>query len=219
MNRKGEDELVALDRDTAHATLAMANWSTGKFTLFGDIEAHIADAASNFLLATEDNGTVTFYINSAGGDCDYSLGLVALMEQRKREGVKIATIGMGMVASSALDIFSAGSPGCRVLHSFCLVMLHAQAGSYSTNREGQLRRKIDEALIKRYSTLSQKQRSTVLNAGDHYLNPYTAVEWGLADSVYEYKSQESRAEGNGDGKESSDSKEQDKIEEGDSSNE
>jgi len=179
------DDYDILNRDSFHAWCARRNARNGQFTICTDIDAPIMDSAINFLLlsVSDKRKDITFLIDSEGGDGDYALGLIANIEMAKADGMIIRTLGMGYVGSAAFDIFMAGSKGHRYVHEWCLLMTHASSIDLKNRRERELREKMDEALLERYTGIRKDKREKMLTTGEWFMTPEEAVEAGVADHI------------------------------------
>src|SRR5574343_640520 len=99
--------------------------SLGAFMLFGPIDREASHATCSFLikenLLNDDPEGVTLFINSEGGSVTDGFAIIDVMETSQ---MPITTIGMGLIASMGLLIFSAGHKGSRTLCKGTEVMAH-----------------------------------------------------------------------------------------------
>ena len=75
-----------------------------------------------------DERVITMQINSPGGSVTDGL---AIMDTMNSLSAKVATVGLGMVASMAAVILAAGAPGMRSATENCEVLIHQPLGGAS----------------------------------------------------------------------------------------
>lgn len=169
--------------------------SLGAFMLFGPIDREASHATCSFLikenLLNDDPEGLTMFINSEGGSVTDGFAIIDVMETSK---MPITTVGMGLIASMGLLIFTAGHKGTRTLCKGTEVMAH-QFWAAMEGKQHELvaahaaqvrleRQFIDHYL--RHSKMSEKQIKDILfGPTDRYLTPAECVKYGLADLVTE----------------------------------
>lgn len=143
-------------------------------------------------LATVDSSDIDLYIQSPGGSCYAGRGIFDCMQLLAKKGIKVNTIGTGMVASMGAYLLASGT-GTRKATKNCRIMVHSvSSGSgYSTYHDQKVNFKETEYLqqeiledIVEFSngkidltTLKEKSER------DWYMGPAEAIEYGIIDEV------------------------------------
>ena len=131
---------------------------------------------------------IIMFVNNPGGGVYAGLGIYDMMENVKAAGIIIKTRGIGLAASMASFLLSAGSKGERKVFPNCTIMIHqplmGAAGQVTdvkiTYEEGQrLKDKLTNLYIK---------HGAVSNLGefmerDKWLEANEALELGLIDGI------------------------------------
>ena len=141
-------------------------------------------------LDSKSHDPICLYINSPGGSVQDGLALYDVMNSIESE---VYTIGMGMIASMASVILSAGTRGHRYLLPSSFTMIHEarnipaqQMTSLSEQKERMnvlemFNQKTMEILAENCSkTLDELKKDS---SYDHYFTADEAVTYGLADHV------------------------------------
>jgi ATP-dependent Clp protease protease subunit len=132
---------------------------------------------------------ITLIINSPGGDLDAAFALIDVMDGSR---IPIHTVGLGMVASSALMIFMSGHKGKRVLTPNTTLLSHQwSCGVYGKQHELVQSQNLFEILdnkvynlYKRKCKLSKKDVvKYLLPPNDVWLTPEDAVKFGICDEI------------------------------------
>lgn len=167
--------------------------SIGTYMLFEEIEAETIKPACEFIIKAnyvfDKDMKLTMMINSPGGNAYDGFALIDTMDTSR---LTIRTVGIGMIASMGAMIFTAGSPGQRVMTNNSFMMLHQHSG-YNEGKyhefvayrehEDDLNRRFIDHLIKR-SKLKEKQiRDIFLGKSDKWITPKEALRFGLCDIV------------------------------------
>ena len=140
-----------------------------------------------FLNMENNQKPITMYINSPGGSV--SAGF-AIYDTMKNIEAPVVTIAIGMVASMAAFLLSAGDKGMRYAMPNSTVMIHQPLGGtqgQATDIEIHTRRilKIREKMYEIMSSVSNRDVNFFKKAceRDNYLEPEEALEIGLIDKV------------------------------------
>lgn len=140
-----------------------------------------------FLNMENNQKPITMYINSPGGSV--SAGF-AIYDTMKNIEAPVVTIAIGMVASMAAFLLSAGDKGMRYAMPNSTVMIHQPLGGtqgQATDIEIHARRilKIREKMYEIMSSVSNRDVNFFKKAceRDNYLEPEEALEIGLIDKV------------------------------------
>src|SRR5574343_475560 len=99
--------------------------SLGAYMLFKPVDEDSAEGLCEFIIKSNyvfpPDLPLTILINSPGGGVYDGFGIVDLMECSK---LKISTVAIGVVASMAAVIFTAGSKGMRTMSRNSYIMTH-----------------------------------------------------------------------------------------------
>lgn len=157
--------------------------------LTGEIDDSMASSitAQLLYLSSLNKDPITMYINSPGGSVNAGLAILDTMKYVKCE---ISTICMGICASMAAVLLSAGTKGKRSALENSEVMIHQPLGGM----QGQAKdMEIAAAHIlkmkdKLYVILAQNcnQSKEVINEAcdrDHYMDAQEALAFGIIDHI------------------------------------
>lgn len=160
--------------------------------LNGEIDSSMADAVISQILyldAEQPGKEITLYIDSGGGSVSAGLAIYDVMQAVQSS---IRTVCIGMAASMAAVIFSAGNRREILRHGE--VMIHDPlvsggiSGSALTVQDKSQRlmqlRKILCGILAQHTGKTLKQIYT-MTAKDTYFAAEDAVKYGLADTVVE----------------------------------
>ena len=141
-------------------------------------------------LATVNDDPIDLYIQSPGGSVYAGLGIVDCIDSLNKNGVKVNTIGTGLVASMGAYLLAAGT-GTRQATKNCRIMLHSVSSGvgYSTYHDQKVNFKETEYLQQQIAidiVNSSKGKLTleVLNIKcerDWYINTDDAIKYGIID--------------------------------------
>lgn len=160
----------------------------------GEIDDYMADlviAQLLFLESEDPDKDIHMYINSPGGSVSAGMAIYDTMQYIKPD---VSTICMGMAASMASVLLTAGKKGKRYALPHSRVMIHQPLGG----TQGQateieihareilrIREEMNQVLALHTGQSVEKiERDT---ERDHYLTSYAAKEYGLIDEVVERK--------------------------------
>ena len=152
-----------------------------------DVSANIVIQQLLYLQYENKNQDIHFYINSPGGSVTATLAIYDTMQFLE---CPIATYCMGMAASGAAIILTAGSKGKRYALPNSKVMVHqpwGMVGGQITDMEIQAnefekdRTRLNEILAKH--TGQPIERVAKDTERDRYLSAVQAKEYGLVDEV------------------------------------
>lgn len=156
-----------------------------------DVVANIVIAQLLFLQHEDPKKDINLYINSPGGVATAGLAIYDTMRYIKPD---VSTICLGMAASAAAVILSAGQKGKRLALPNSEILLHQVMGG----AEGQavevqiaakhiieVKNRITQILAKHTGQLIAKiERDT---DRDFYLNPQEAKSYGVIDQIIKTK--------------------------------
>ena len=142
---------------------------------------------ANYIFPIEQ--PITILINSPGGGVYDAFGIIDLIESSK---LKVQTVGIGMIASMAALIFTAGTKGKRIMSRNSFIMTH----QFSQNLEGRyhefiaqrsheddLHARFIEHFV-RHTKMSEKQVNDVLlGTHDKWLSAKECLKYGICDIV------------------------------------
>lgn len=178
-------------------TLGKKNPSENFFLLNGEITQESAQGVCEWILgcnyAEEPPEAMTLFINSNGGDLHAAWGTIDMM---RGSDIPIRTVGLGMVASAGLLIFSSGKKGMRILTENTTVMSHQYSWG-SIGKHHELIASVKEfdllhsRLIKHFKKITNLDEKAIIKhlmpPQDAYFDAHEAVKLGLADEVKNLK--------------------------------
>jgi len=164
-----------------------------RIIFIGDpIEDHMANliiAQMLFLQAEDPEKDIQLYINSPGGSVSAGMAIYDTMQYVKPA---VSTTCMGLAASMAAILLTAGSPGKRHALPNARIMIHQPAGGYqgqATDIEIHAREilKVKSKVNQILSHHTQKPIDQVEKDSDRdfYMSAEEARDYGLIDSVFE----------------------------------
>ena len=139
----------------------------------------------------EDASDIEFFISSGGGSVNDMFAIYDLMRLVK-DNRDIATYGYGRVASAAVPLLAAGTPGKRHLAKHARVMLHHCSsdvgGSHPTIRANFAELKKVEAMmiqiLAENSNISVGEYYNIFSKNtDEYFSAEDILEMGLVDKI------------------------------------
>ncbi len=178
-------------------TLGKKQLSENFFLLNGIISQETSQNVCEWILgcnyAEEPPEAMTLFINSDGGDLHAAWGIIDMMRGSE---IPIRTVGLGIIASAGLLIFSSGKKGMRVLTENTTVMSHQYSWG-SVGKHHELIAQVKEfdmthaRLIKHLKKITGLKEEQILKSlmppQDAYYDAEEAVKLGLADVVKNLK--------------------------------
>ena len=180
------------DYDTKDHTQALAD--NGMYVLMGEIEADTVKPIIEWILhenyvSKKRRKELLLMICSEGGTMHDAFALVDVM---RSSTIPIKTVGLGMIASSGLLIFLAGSEGRRVLTPNTSILSH-QFSWYNEGKAHELFATMKEfeltqvRMVNHYKEctgLSEDEiRANLLPAHDVWLTAEDAKRLNICDSI------------------------------------
>ena len=170
----------------------------GMYVLMDDIDNETVKPIVEWILVEnhvvkKKKKELLLMICSSGGDMEDAFALIDVM---KASSIPIKTVGLGSVASSALMIFLAGSPGRRVLTPNTSILSHQYSwGSdgkhhelFAVTKEFGL---VQQRMLRHYQETTRLDEETIktklLPASDVYLSANEALDLGICDYVSDLK--------------------------------
>lgn len=160
--------------------------------LVGQIEENSANlivAQLLFLESENPSKDISLYINSPGGSVNAGLAIYDTMQFIKPD---VSTLCVGMAASFAALLLSAGAKGKRHCLPNSTVMIHQVLGGYQGQgtdiqihaRETKRISDLITEILAKHTGQNEKQIEKDSNR-DFFMNPAQAVQYGLIDSIFE----------------------------------
>lgn len=149
--------------------------------------ANIITAQLLFLESTDPTRDITMYINSPGGSVYAGLGMYDTMQLVKPD---VSTICVGMAASMAAVLMSAGAAGKRAALPHSRIMIHQPSGGMqgqsrdmeiTLKQMQELRKDLYEILAKHTGKPYEKIEQD--SDRDYWMRAAEAKEYGLIDEV------------------------------------
>lgn len=167
--------------------------SIGSYMYFGDVSQESSKSLVEFILKanfvfTADT-TLTVLINSYGGDVYAGFSAIDVMEVSR---LPIQTVGIGAICSMASLIFTAGTPGKRMMSRNSYIMTHQYQEEFGGGyHDFVAMRKTQDDMHKRFvdhfvrrTKMSEKQvKATLLSSTDRWINAKDALKLGLCDVI------------------------------------
>jgi ATP-dependent Clp protease protease subunit len=165
----------------------------GVHMMFGEVDEDLCLDACEFIIksnfAFHARKILTIMINSPGGSVYDGFGIIDLMGSSR---LRIRTVAIGAIASMGAVIFTAGTPGQRIMTKNAYMMTHQfshwQDGKYHelvATREHE--DELHERFIKHFITttkMSEKQiRDIILGPSDKWLSSEECLKLGLCDKI------------------------------------
>ena len=152
-----------------------------------DTMANLVIAQLLFLESEDPDKDIHLYINSPGGSVTAGLAMYDTMQYIKPD---VSTICLGMAASMAAILLTAGTKGKRYALPYSRVMIHQPLGGaqgQATDIEIQAReilrlREVANEILSRHTGQSI-EKIQVDTERDNFMSSQTACEYGLIDKV------------------------------------
>jgi ATP-dependent Clp protease protease subunit len=181
----GEESIVTLDSFTMS--------SLGAHMIFEDIDEVSSLKTCEFLLKAnmvlDGENPITMFINSGGGSVTDGWAIIDVMNTSH---IEIQTVAIGLIASMATLIFTAGTPGRRIMTPNTAIMTHQfSSAMYGKEHELIATRKFHDNLSTQiiqhfltHSKMNEKQiRDILLRESDTWLEPKECLKYGLCDKI------------------------------------
>lgn len=159
-----------------------------------EVDDYIANSIVQQLmwLATVGNEDIDLYIQSPGGSVYAGLAISDTINILNKKGIKVNTIGTGMVASMGAYLLASGT-GKRKATKNCRIMVHSvsSGGGYSTYHDQKVNFKeteyLQEELLKDIAGFSKGKLSLNIlkekSERDWYMDVDEAIEFGIIDEM------------------------------------
>lgn len=183
----------------------LSNEANNNIYIFGNISEKMSfEVVTTLVELSSDiiqNGMIdpeiTVFVNTEGGDLTEMYAIYDMMEFIKNKGIAISTIGIGKVMSAGLILLGAGTKGKRKISKNTRLMLHEIQTEYSGSIS-ELKTEIQESDLVQNQYLDSLIKATnknktffeniIKNKINYYFSPQVAVEWGLADEIFDNES-------------------------------
>jgi ATP-dependent Clp protease, protease subunit len=163
-----------------------------RIIFLGDaIEDHLANliiAQLLFLESEDPEKDISLYINSPGGVVNSGLAIYDTMQYLR---APVSTICIGMAASMAAVLLSAGAPGKRYALPNSRIMVHQGSGGFRGNApDAVIQMREWEFLVKRNTEILAKHTGQPFEKveqdtnRDLFMSPEEAKAYGIIDAVY-----------------------------------
>ena len=152
-----------------------------------DAVANVIIAQLLFLELEDQEKPISLYINSPGGSVSAGLAIYDTMQFVKP---KVSTLCLGMAASMAAVLFSAGDKGSRYILPNAKVMIHQPMGGVQGQETEILiqaeeikktRKKLSEILASHTGQPFDKIQEDTER--DFYMTAQEAIDYGIADEI------------------------------------
>lgn len=190
---KQQEVVVKVEDDDDFGIDDISLHQIGAYMFFDEVDSDSAKGLCEFIIKANyiftKEQVLTVLVNSPGGQCYDGFSIIDLMESSR---LKIQTVGIGMIASMATLITSAGTKGLRVMTKNAFVMTH----QFSTYFEGKYHEVIatrdhDDELharfiqhFLRHTKMTEKQvKDVILGPSDKWLTAKDALRYGMCDRI------------------------------------
>jgi ATP-dependent Clp protease protease subunit len=153
-----------------------------------DNVANLVIAQLLFLDAEDPERDISLYINSPGGVITSGLAIYDTMQYVR---APVSTICIGMAASMAAVLLSAGAPGKRFALPHSRIMIHQGSGGFRGNTPDVfIQVKEMETLVNTNHEILSHHTGQALDkiiadtSRDYFMSPTEAKEYGIIDAVY-----------------------------------
>jgi len=156
-------------------------------TGINDIVANLITAQLLFLEAEDPDQDIAFYINSPGGSVTAALAIYDTMQYIRPD---VSTICIGMAASAAALLLTAGAHGKRYALPHSTILIHQPLGGVQGQASDieihareilRIRSVLNDILVKH--TGQPKERIDDDTDRDRFMTPEEAKSYGLIDEV------------------------------------
>ncbi len=163
-------------------------------TEVNDTVANLLIAQMLFLEQSDPDAPIHFYINSPGGSVYAGLGIYDIMQHITSP---VYTYCVGLAASMGSLLLTAGEKGHRHALPHSRIMIHQPLGGahgqssdiqIQVNEINDLKKSLNDIYV--HHTGMDYEAVVKATDRDNYLNPKTAIEMGLIDSIIEKNSKE-----------------------------
>jgi ATP-dependent Clp protease protease subunit len=153
-----------------------------------DNVANLVIAQLLFLDAEDPERDISLYINSPGGVITSGLAIYDTMQYVR---APVSTICIGMAASMAAVLLSAGAAGKRFALPHSRIMIHQGSGGFRGNtpdvfiqvKEMETLVNTNHEILARHTGQSL-ERIIADTSRDHFMSPTEAKDYGIIDAVY-----------------------------------
>lgn len=160
-------------------------------TMIDDNIANLIIAQLLFLEADDPEKDIYLYVNSPGGSVTAGLAVYDTMQYIKPD---VSTICVGLAASMAALLLSAGAKGKRAALKNSKIMIHQPWGGYQGSasdieihaREILKTKELINSIVAKHTGQPLKKVITDTDR-DFFMSAEDAKEYGLVDEVYERK--------------------------------
>lgn len=167
--------------------------SLGAYMFFEEVDSDTVKPLCEFIIKSnfvfEKDVPLTIFLNSPGGSAYDGWSAIDMMESSR---LKICTVGVGLIASMAAVMFTAGTPGMRIMTPNAYMMTH----QFSDCMEGKfhelvahrehhddLHDKFVSHFVKRSKMTAKQVNDILLGKTDKMLSPKECLKYGLCDIV------------------------------------
>ena len=156
-------------------------------TPINDIVANLITAQLLFLEAEDPDQDIAFYINSPGGSVTSALAIYDTMQYIRPD---VSTICIGMAASAAALLLTAGAHGKRYTLPHSTILIHQPLGGVQGQASDieihareilRIRSVLNDILVKH--TSQPRERIDDDTDRDRFMTPEEAKSYGLIDEV------------------------------------
>ena len=183
----------AIKKQSKNDVDSFALSNIGVHLLFEEICSEVSREVCEFIIKANftlsSRNTLTLMINTPGGSVYDGWGIVDVMDCSR---LKIQTVGVGAIFSMGTVIFTAGTPGYRVMTRNSYMMTHqfsdvmeAKYHEFIAARphQDQLHARFIKHFVTRTKMTEQEVNDVLLGKSDVYLSAEECLKYGICDMV------------------------------------
>jgi ATP-dependent Clp protease protease subunit len=165
----------------------------GVHLIYSDIDEESAADVCEFIIkanfAFPAKMVLTLMINSNGGTIYDGWGIVDLIECSR---LQVQTVGIGGIFSMAAVIFTAGTPGRRIMTKNSYLMTHQFSDELASKyndfvahrpHQDELHNRFVKHFVDRTKMSEQDVRDILLGPTDKYLSARECLDYGICDVI------------------------------------
>ena len=193
LKKNSGSKTVVISNDGPPSVDNFSLQSIGAYMMFRTVDEASSEDLCEFIIKSNylfpPDQPLTIMLNSPGGGVYDGFGIVDLMECSR---LKIQTVAIGVVASMAALIFTAGTKGLRTMSRNSYIMTHQFSnwfeGKYhefiaQRAHEDDLQDRFIQHFVK-HSKMTEKQVTDILlGSSDKWINAKEALKLGLCDRI------------------------------------
>jgi len=152
----------------------------------------LAVAQMLFLESENPSKEIAMYINSPGGEVDSGLAIYDAMQYISPP---VSTLAFGRAASMGALLLAGGAENKRYALPNCSIMIHQSFGGFRgrfsdvTIHYDQMKEREESMydILAKHTGKTVSAISKAVKAGDNFMTPAEALDWGLIDQIVDQR--------------------------------